>query len=63
VIGLTLLTVPSSPAMSEPPGIRCTAISKSEYDGAKRDNLLHVRFGAYVKTGSLWQRAYWYCRD
>jgi hypothetical protein len=63
VIGLLLLIRPSAPGMSQPPAARCLAISKGEYDGAKRDKLLHVRFGAYVKTGPLWQRTYWYCRD
>src|SRR5664279_3870828 len=41
----------------------CVAISKGEYDGAKRDKLLREPFGAYMATGSLWHHAYWLCRD
>jgi hypothetical protein len=63
VIGLMLLTLPSSPAMSQPPAERCLAISKGEYDGAKRDKLLRVEFGAYIETGWFRSRSYWYCRD
>jgi hypothetical protein len=62
VIGLMLLTLSSSPVISEAPTKRCVAISKGEYDGAKRDKLLHARFGAYLKTGWFWRRSYWYCR-
>jgi hypothetical protein len=63
VIGLMMLTLPSAPGMSQPPAARCLAISKGEYDGAKREKLLRVRFGAYVATGRPWQHAYWYCRN
>jgi hypothetical protein len=63
VIGLLLLTRSSAPGLSQAPAERCLAIAKGEYDGAERDKLLHVRLGAYVKTGALWQRSYWYCRD
>jgi hypothetical protein len=63
VAGLLLLTWPPSPEMSQPPAEGCVAISKGEYDGAKRDKLLREPFGAYVATGSLWHHAYWLCRD
>ena len=43
VIGLMLLTFLPSPAISKSPGKRCVAISKGEYNGARRDKLLHAR--------------------
>ena len=63
VIGLMLLAIPPSPGTSQPPAKRCLAISKGEYDGAKRDKLLRVELGGYVETGRFRSRAYWYCRD
>jgi hypothetical protein len=62
VVGVMLLTYPFAPAVSQPPTKRCVAISNGEYDGAKRDKLLRVRFGVYVKTGWFWSHSYWYCR-
>jgi hypothetical protein len=62
VIGLMLLTFLFSPAISKSPGKRCVAISKGEYNGARRDKLLHARFGAYMEKGWFWRRSYWYCR-
>jgi len=39
----------------------CRTASKIEYDSAKRQYLLHNRFGMYVRTGGFWRRHYWYC--
>ena len=63
VIGLTLIAFPSSPVNAEqqPPRKGCIAVSKMEYDRAKREKLLRNRNGAYVRTGRLWRRYYWYC--
>jgi hypothetical protein len=63
VAGLMMLTASPPPSLSQPPAKRCVAISKGEYDGAKRDKLLHAAFGAYVKTGWPRSHAYWHCRD
>jgi hypothetical protein len=46
----------------QPPASGCRAASKIEYDSAKREYLLRNKFGAYVKTGHIWRRYYWYCR-
>jgi hypothetical protein len=43
------------------PSDRCLAITKAEYDAAKRQKLLQIRFGTYVRTGRIFHRHYWYC--
>ena len=48
-------------AQQQPPSDRCLAISKAEYDAAKREKLLQIRFGTYVRTGRIFHRHYWYC--
>ncbi len=63
VIGLTLMAFTlSSVNAEEPPRKGCVAVDKREYDAAKREKLLRDRYGAYVRTGRLWRRYYWYCR-
>jgi hypothetical protein len=62
VIGLMLIALPSSAVNAEqPPPKGCAPVSKSEYDSAKRQNLLRTRFTRYVRTGRLLKRYYWYC--
>ena len=59
----TLLNASSSSSVNtEPPGKKCVAISKGEYQGAYRKKLLLTRFGTYVRTGRLGRHYYWYCR-
>jgi len=62
VIGLMLIAYPASSANAQqPPWEGCRAVSKIEYDSAKREYLLHGRFGSYVRTGHFWRHYYWYC--
>ena len=62
VIGLMLIATPSSAVNAEqPPWKGCVAVSKVEYDAAKKEHLLRTKFGTYVRTGRLWRRYYWYC--
>ena len=62
VIGLMLIAFPSSSVRAEqPPRKDCIAVSKIEYDSAKMKRLLRGRSGAYVRTGRIWRRFYWYC--
>src|ERR1035441_2007329 len=50
LIGLMLIPFLSSPLNAEqPPPNGCLAVSKSEYDSARRQRLLHTRFTAYVR--------------
>lgn len=63
-IGLMLIAFPSSSVNAEQsPGKQCVSVSKQEYDSAKRQNLLRTRFSAYVRTGRLGRRSYWYCHS
>jgi hypothetical protein len=63
LISLTLIAFPCSSANAEqPPHKGCVAVSKGEYQGAKRKKLLLNRFGTYLRTGRFWRRYYWYCR-
>jgi hypothetical protein len=53
----------SSMSAEQPPFAGCRTASKIEYDSAKRDYLLRNKFGAYVRTGRVWRRYYWYCHQ
>jgi hypothetical protein len=58
-----MLALFCSPAKAvQPPSDRCRAVSKIEYDSAKKQFLLRNRFGGYVRTGRVWRRHYWYCQ-
>jgi len=61
-VASSLIAAPPPSANVEPPAQGCVAVSKGEYLGANRKNLLHTRFGAYVTTGRLGRHSYWYCR-
>jgi hypothetical protein len=39
----------------------CRAVSKLEYDTAKREYVLISRGGRYVQSGYFWRRHYWWC--
>ncbi len=59
-----LLLTSVSAAMAKdqaPPANFCAAITKREYDAAKKQHLPRPRFGNYVRTGLPFRRAYWYC--
>lgn len=61
---LMLFAPPSlSTETGRPPWNGCVAISKQEYDSAKKQNLLQTRFSTYVRTGRLARRFYWYCHS
>ena len=62
-IGLALMALPISSANAQqPPREGCAAVTKSEYTSAMKEKLLRNRFGAYVRTGRVLHRFYWYCR-
>jgi hypothetical protein len=63
-IGLMPIVLPNSPVNAqEPPRNRCVTVPKIEYDSAKKENLLRNRNGAYIRTGRIWRRYYWYCHN
>jgi hypothetical protein len=62
VIGLMVIAFPSTSVNAQQaPRKGCVAIDKREYDSAKREKMLRTELGAYVRTGRLWRRYYWYC--
>jgi hypothetical protein len=52
----------SAAKAQQPPYTGCVAVSKQEYNSAKRQKMLRTRFSAYVQTGRIGRRFYWYCR-
>jgi len=58
---LIALSAPPAAHAAQPPWPGCRPASKVEYQSAKRRYLLTNRFGAYVRTGRIWRRSYWYC--
>jgi len=62
-VGLMLIAFATSSVNAEQlPPKGCATVSKSEYDSAKRQNLLRTRFARYVRAGRLLKRQYWYCQ-
>lgn len=63
-VGAAILALVSSSANAvQPPSEHCRAATKIEYDSARKQFLLRNRFGAYVRTGRIWRRHYWYCQQ
>jgi hypothetical protein len=62
VVTTILAVLCSSTNAAQPPADHCRVASKIEYDSARKQFLLRNRFGAYIRTGSLWRRHYWYCK-
>jgi hypothetical protein len=62
LVAATLVLLCSPANAVQPPSDHCRPASKIEYDSAKKDFLLRNRFGAYVRTGRVWRRHYWYCQ-
>lgn len=62
-IALVLSALSHAPARAaKPPYANCVAVTKQEYDAAKKQHLLRTRFTEYVRTGFPGRRQYWYCR-
>jgi hypothetical protein len=62
VIAIMFAALSSQAKAVQPPADQCRAATKIEYDSAKKQFLLRNRFGAYVRTGRIWRRHYWYCQ-
>ena len=63
LVGALLTAFTPSPAKGQQPPLRegCRAVSKLEYDTAKREYILISKGGRYVQTGHFWRRNYWWC--
>jgi hypothetical protein len=62
IVAASLAFFSSLAYAAQPPSDHCRAASKVEYDSAKKQFLLRNRFGAYIRTGRVWRRHYWYCQ-
>ena len=60
-IATSLVASSPSSVNADPPRNGCVAVSKGEYRGAYKKNLLHTRFGTYVRMGRFGRYSYWYC--
>jgi hypothetical protein len=63
LVGALLTAFIPSPVRAQQPPLRegCRAVSKLEYDTAKREYILISKGGRYVQTGHFWRRHYWWC--
>jgi hypothetical protein len=61
VIALMLIRFPAYAKAEQPPRDGCVAVSKVEYDSAKKQYLLSSNNGVYVRSGRFLRRSYWYC--
>ena len=60
--GLMFGWLPASPARSQQaPRPNCVAVTKQEYNNARKSKLQQQRFGEYVRTGRVLKRFYWFC--
>jgi hypothetical protein len=60
--GVLLALLPPSPVHAQQaPRPNCVAVTKQEYDNARKSRLQQHRFGAYVRTGRVLKRYYWFC--
>jgi hypothetical protein len=63
LVGALLIAFKPSSVKAQQPPLRegCRAVSKLEYDIAKREYVLISRGGRYVQTGHFWRPYYWWC--
>jgi hypothetical protein len=63
LVGALLTAFTPSSVKAQQPPLRegCRAVSKLEYDTAKREYVLISKGGRYVQTGHFWRRYYWWC--
>lgn len=62
VLAAVLVALSPALARTELTPWGCMAVTKAEYDAAKKKKMLHGRFGDYKRTGHIWRRSYWFCR-
>ena len=59
---VSLMPIQASGAAPKPPYDGCVAVTRQEYNAAKKQHLLRTRFTQYMRTGLPGRRQYWYCR-
>ena len=62
VAGLVFgLLTGSSARAQQAPRANCVAVTKQEYNNARKAKLQQQRFGQYVRSGRVLKRFYWFC--
>jgi hypothetical protein len=62
VAGLVFgLLTGSSARAQQAPRANCVAVTKQEYNNARKTKLQQQRFGQYVRSGRVLKRFYWFC--
>ena len=63
LVGASVPAFTTTSVKAQQPLLRegCRAVSKLEYDTAKREYILISKGGRYVQTGHFWRRSYWWC--
>ena len=63
LVGALLTAFTPLPAKGQQSPLRegCRAVSKIEYDTAKREYIVISKGGRYLQTGYFWRRHYWWC--
>ena len=56
------ILVPLSANAQQAPRANCVAVTKQEYNNARKSRLQQQRFGEYVRTGRVLKRFYWFCQ-
>ena len=68
LIGAMVSLMPLQPSVAapktapKPPYDGCVAVTRQEYNAARKEHLLRTRFTQYMRTGLPARRQYWYCR-
>jgi hypothetical protein len=63
IAGVSLALLPTRVDAQQAPRPNCVAVTKQEYNNARKSRLQQHRFGEYVRTGRVLKRSYWFCRS
>lgn len=61
VAAILLAAVALPAAARQAPRANCVAVTKQEYNSARKTRLQQHRFGEYLRTGRVLKRFYWFC--
>jgi hypothetical protein len=61
LVGALLIAFTPWPVKAQQLRDGCRAVSKLEYDTAKREYVLISKGGRYLQTGHFWRPHYWWC--
>lgn len=58
---MTLIALSGAAFAQQAPRAGCVAVTKQEYNNARKSRLQQHRFGSYVRAGRVLKRYYWFC--